>query len=135
MISTKNAEHYIWGEVCDGWHLLKRDDMSVIQERVPAGGAEVMHYHEKARQFFYVLESEGTMVLENQEIRLHKGEGLEIAPMVRHQFKNTSQAEVHFLVISVPSTREDRVNSAPAAVPGGAPNGDASRRMPPRANI
>ena len=110
MISIENAEHYVWGELCDGWHLLKRDDMSVIRERVPAGGMEVMHYHEKARQFFYILEGEGGMVFEDQEIILQKGQGLEIAPMVKHQFKNGSQAEVDFLVISVPSTRGDRIN-------------------------
>ncbi len=110
MISTENAEHYIWGERCDGWHLLKRGDMSVIQERVPAGGAEVLHYHEKSRQFFYVLEGEGRMVFEDREIILQKGQGLEISPMVKHQFRNKSEADVHFLVISVPSTREDRVN-------------------------
>jgi mannose-6-phosphate isomerase-like protein (cupin superfamily) len=109
-ISIENAEHYIWGEDCDGWHLLKRDDMSVIQERVPAGGSEVMHYHERARQFFYILEGEGTMSLEDHEVILQKGQGLEITPLTKHQFKNTSQAEVHFIVISVPSTRGDRVN-------------------------
>jgi mannose-6-phosphate isomerase-like protein (cupin superfamily) len=110
MISTETAEHYIWGGNCDGWHLLKRDDMSVIQERVPAGGAEVMHYHETARQFFYILEGRGTMVLEDREITLENGKGIEIEPMVKHQFTNNSQADVHFLVISVPSTRGDRVN-------------------------
>lgn len=110
MISINNAEHYIWGEICDGWHLLKRDDMSVIQERVPAGGAEVMHYHERARQFFYVLEGEGTMIFEDAETILRAGQGLEIPPMVRHQFRNHAREEVHFLVISVPSTRGDRVN-------------------------
>ncbi len=110
MISTENAEHYIWGERCDGWHLLKRGDMSVIQERVPAGGAEVLHYHEKSRQFFYVLEGEGRMVFEDREIILQKGQGLEISPMMKHQFRNKSEADVHFLVISVPSTRGDRVN-------------------------
>jgi len=110
MISIENAEHYIWGGNCDGWHLLKRDDMSLIQERVPAGGAEVMHYHERARQFFYVLEGEGRMVLEAQEIILQKGQGLEISPMIKHQFKNESQADVDFLVISIPSTRGDRIN-------------------------
>jgi mannose-6-phosphate isomerase-like protein (cupin superfamily) len=119
MISTENAEHYIWGDVCDGWHLLKRDDISVIQERVPSGGAEVMHHHEKARQFFYIVEGEGKMVFEDQEVMLQKDQGLEIAPMVKHQFKNVSAAYVRFLVISVPSTRGDRINSAPAAVPGG----------------
>ena len=124
MISVENAEHYIWGGICDGWHLLKRDDMSVIQERVPAGGADVMHHHEKARQFFYVLEGEGSMVFEDQEVILQKGQGLEIPPMAGHQFKNSSQTDVHFLVISVPSTRVDRVNDAPAAVPGdGTPPG------------
>lgn len=110
MISTKNAEHYIWGENCDGWHLLKREEMSVIQERVPAGAAEVMHYHEQARQFFYILEGQGTMVFKDHEIVLEKGNGIEMAPMVKHQFRNNSQADVHFLVISVPPTRGDRIN-------------------------
>ena len=109
LISVENAEHYVWGEGCDGWHLLKREDMSVIQERVRAGGAEVIHYHNLARQFFYILEGEGTMISEGQEIVLKKGQGLEIPPQVRHQFMNQSNADVHFLVISVPSTRGDRV--------------------------
>ena len=115
VVSIETAEHYIWGEVCVGWHLLKRADMSVIRERVPAGGAEVMHYHQKARQFFYILEGEATMAFEDREILLRKGEGIEIAPQVRHQFRNHSKADVHFLVVSVPSTRGDRVNPAPAA--------------------
>ena len=110
VISTENAEHYIWGEINDGWHLLKRDDISVIQERVPAGGAEVRHYHEVSRQFFYILEGEGTMIFEDHEIVLNHGQGIEIPPQVKHQFKNNSSAEVHFLVISVPTTRGDRIN-------------------------
>jgi mannose-6-phosphate isomerase-like protein (cupin superfamily) len=84
--------------------------MSVIQERIPVGGSEVMHYHERARQFFYVLEGEGTMAFEDHEVILEKGQGLEIVPLTNHQFKNNSQADVHFLVISVPSTRGDWVN-------------------------
>ena len=110
VVSIENAEHYIWGEVCDGWHLLQRGDMSVIQERVPAGGAEVMHYHERARQFFYILEGEGVIAFENHLSVLKSGQGIEIAPGVQHQFRNQSGREVHFLVISVPSTRGDRVN-------------------------
>ncbi len=110
MISIENAEHYIWGEGCDGWHLLKRGDMSVIQERVPAGGAEAMHYHETSRQFFYILVGEGRLVFEDQEVILQKGQGLEVSPMVKHQFRNRSEADVHFLVISVPSTHGDRIN-------------------------
>ena len=118
LISVENAEHYVWGEVCDGWHLLKRQDMSIIQERVPAGGAEVIHDHNLARQFFYILEGEGTMVFEGQEIVLKKGQGMEVPPQVRHQFLNRSDADVHFLVISVPSTRGDRVNLVRDSSPG-----------------
>ena len=110
VISIENAEHYVWGDVCDGWHLLKRYDMSIIQERVPAGGAEVMHFHNVARQFFYILEGEGTMVFDDREVKLTKGRGLEIPPQIRHQFKNQSNADVHFLVISIPTTKGDRIN-------------------------
>ena len=114
VISIENAEHYVWGEICDGWHLLKRDEMSLIQERVPAGGAETMHYHETARQFFYILDGEGAMTVEDRVVSLKKGKGMEIAPRVRHQFKNLSDTDVHFLVISIPSTRGDRINSVSA---------------------
>ncbi len=110
VVSIENAEHYIWGEICDGWHLLQRDDISIIQERVPAGAAEVRHYHTKARQFFYILEGEGNMVFEDRQVVLKKGDGLEVPPQVRHQFRNQSNTDVHFLVISVPTTRGDRVN-------------------------
>ena len=110
VVSIVNAEHYRWGQVSEGWHLLKRGDMSVIQERVPAGGAEVMHYHNVARQFFFILEGEGTMVFEDREVVLQKGSGIEIAPQIKHQFMNRSDADVHFLVISVPSSRGDRVD-------------------------
>lgn len=109
IVSIENAERYICGAVCEGWHLIKRDDISVIQERVPAGGAETMHYHEIARQFFYILEGEAMMTFEDGEVALQKGQGIEIAPRLKHQFKNRSPADVHFLVISVPSTRGDRV--------------------------
>ena len=75
-VSTANAEHYPWGEHSDGWHLLKRDDVSVIQERVPVGKAELMHYHKISRQFFYILEGEGQIRLENELVSLQKGEGI-----------------------------------------------------------
>ena len=60
-IAIDSAEHYVWGGVCDGWHLLKRDDLSVIRERVPAGAAETPHRHARSRQFFYVLEGEAVI--------------------------------------------------------------------------
>ena len=110
IVSIENSEHYVWGEICDGWHLLTREEISIIQERVPAGGAEVMHFHNTARQFFYILDGEGTMVFENHQVMLQKGQGVEIAPHIKHKFENRSAENVHFLVISVPPTKGDRVN-------------------------
>ena len=110
-ISTANAEHYLWGAGCDGWHLLQRDDVSVIQERMPAGASEVMHHHNASRQFFFILSEEGTMIFEDQEITLRKGDALEVPPGARHQFCNRSGTDVHFLVISVPPSHGDRINS------------------------
>jgi len=69
-----------------------------------------VHFHNFARQFFYILEGEGTMVFEDHEVTLTKGQGLEIPPQVKHQFKNRSKADLHFLVVSIPTTRGDRID-------------------------
>ena len=98
-----NAEHYVWGEVYDGWHLLKTPDLSVIQERVPLGAGQVRHFHSKARQYFYVLS--GTATLE-----FGANQGVHVAPGIRHRFKNSGTTDVVFMVISSPSTMGDRQN-------------------------
>jgi len=51
IVSPNNVEHYVWGDSCDGWHLVLQSDLSVIEECVPAGASEVRHYHQKAQQF------------------------------------------------------------------------------------
>ena len=50
--NRKTAEHYYWKKVCDGWHFLQRDDLSIIVEKMPPNTSEDMHRHQKARQFF-----------------------------------------------------------------------------------
>src|SRR5262245_22765573 len=32
-VSIQNAEHYVWGNGCDGWHFVNRPSLSVIRER------------------------------------------------------------------------------------------------------
>ncbi len=108
-ISTVSADHYTWGEVCDGWHLVKQRSLSVIRERMPPGAAEVRHLHRRSRQFFYVLS--GGVVIEIESgapVDLGPGEGLEIAPGVAHQAKNLSTADAEFLVVSQPPSHGDR---------------------------
>ncbi|MNJ67987.1 Cupin domain protein [compost metagenome] len=108
-ISRENAEHFMWGDHCNGWRLVKNKDLSIIHETMPAGASEVKHYHERARQFFFVLSGTVTMVVGDEEIILESKEGVEIPPLVPHQMFNKSNDEIEFMVISQPSSSGDRV--------------------------
>lgn len=110
IISKHNAEHYRWGENCDGWRLVKGQALSVIHERMPGGKAEQRHYHCVAQQFFFVLSGELTMELEGERYVVRAGEGIPIPPLAKHQARNDSLSATEFLVISEPTTRGDRVN-------------------------
>src|ERR1035441_2391095 len=89
-ISKQTAEHYIWGGRCDGWHLLKNSELSVIQERMPPGTAEARHFHHQAQQFFYILAGEGVMEVDGRFIVLTAGEGIRTLAGVAHQMRNDS---------------------------------------------
>ena len=108
-VTAANAEHYTWGGECDGWHLVRTPDLSVILERIPPGTSEVGHYHGRARQFFFVLEGELTIEIAGEEFVLHPQQGIEVAPAAHHQVSNRSSQDVRFLVISQPSSHSDRV--------------------------
>lgn len=108
-ISKHEAEHYIWGNHCDGWHLVKGGELSVIHERMPSNTAEVRHYHEHARQFFFVLSGTATIEVNGEEIVLLPQEGVEVTPLTPHQMFNHSSEDVEFIVISQPTSKGDRV--------------------------
>jgi len=110
-ISKSTAEHYFWGSHCDGWHLVKNPQLSVIQERMPAGATEVRHFHHHAQQFFYVLAGKAVMEVEGRPIVLDAGEGVWIPAGTRHQMMNNSADETSFLVISHPPSHGDRENT------------------------
>ncbi|PJJ60420.1 cupin domain-containing protein [Hymenobacter chitinivorans] len=108
-VSTATAEHYRWGEGCDGWHLVKTAALSIIQERMPAGAREVSHYHERAYQFFFVLAGEATLEINGVPHRLQAQQGLAVPPLVVHQLRNESGQELHFTVTSQPPSHGDRI--------------------------
>ena len=112
IISKDTAEHYTWGDGCDGWRLVDRAELSVIHERMPPGTAEVWHHHRAARQFFLVLAGTATMEVSGACHTLRAQQGIEIAPGMPHQMRNDSDTDVEFLVISQPTTRGDRVVKA-----------------------
>ncbi|MGL6291220.1 MAG: cupin domain-containing protein [Silanimonas sp.] len=109
-VDTRNAEHYRWGGDCDGWHLARSTGLSVIEERVPPGGSEVSHVHDRAEQFFYILSGQAAMVLDTGTVKLAAGQGLHVPAGMVHRFTNPGEHEVRFLVVSSPPTTGDRRN-------------------------
>lgn len=108
VIDRENAEHYHWKTVCDGWHLVKTDELSVIAEKMPPDTFEDMHFHRKAKQFFYILTGEAEMRLKDTVVKLKAGTGIEIEPMEVHQMANMSGRPVEFIVVSMPKSHGDK---------------------------
>lgn len=107
-ISIATAEHYAWGDACDGWHLVRAAGLSVIQERMPPGTSERRHVHRRARQFFYVLRGALRIEVDGVAHAVGAGAGIELAPGLAHQVANASDGDTEFLVISQPPSHGDR---------------------------
>ena len=87
-ISKENAEHYNWGESCDGWRLVNSEELSIIHEKMPPGASEKRHYHTIANQFFFILEGYASIEAEEKIFNLEKHEGI-VIPRI-HRFFNPS---------------------------------------------
>ncbi len=109
MINKDNAEHYMWGASCDGWHFVKSDELSVIYERMPPNTSESMHLHQHSKQFFFILKGSADFEIDGDTISLQQQNGLEVAPRIPHRIINNSGKDVEFLVISAPKSRGDRI--------------------------
>ena len=68
------------GRGCDGWYLVKNDDMTIIEERMPPGTAETLHKHARSRQFFYVLAGSAVMLHGGVVTALRAGTGWRFRP-------------------------------------------------------
>jgi|SRR6185503_2010344 len=113
--STDNAEHYTWGDQCDGWHLLRTDSLSVIQESMPPGTSEQLHFHQHAQQLFYILSGTAAFEIDGEIKTVNAGKSVHIPKTTRHRISNNGNTDLHFLVISEPKSHDDRVNLASSA--------------------
>ncbi len=110
ILSKTNAEHFTWGNNCDGWHLLKSNKLSIIEEKMPPDTSEQLHYHNKAQQVFYILSGIATFEIDGQTQTVKANESIHIESNHPHKISNMHQADLCFLVISEPMSHGDRVN-------------------------
>ena len=102
------GQQYGWGDGCQGWHLVRAQNLGVIEEQMPPGTREQRHWHARARQFFYVLSGTLTLEVEGVTHTLAARTGIELPPGTAHQATNDTTTAVEFLVISEPPTYGDR---------------------------
>jgi mannose-6-phosphate isomerase-like protein (cupin superfamily) len=109
MIKLKqNTEHYIWGGNCDSWILLNSENLSIKQETMPPNSKEQLHFHKNAQQFFFILKGKAIFIVDEEVFEVVENSGFHITPNKNHLIKNQSDSDLEFLVISNPSTNNDR---------------------------
>jgi len=108
--NIENTEHYIWGDNCDGWHLLKSDSLSIIQEKMPPHKSEGLHFHSISQQFFFILKGVATFQLEEEVFEVGENKGFHILPNKKHRIFNHADQVLEFLVISEPKSHGDRID-------------------------
>ena len=84
------------------------------------------HYHKEAVELYYVVEGEGTMTLDGQEVALRPGACLEVKPGVVH----AARGGVLVLVVGVPAISEEDTYF-PEKPPAGFPEAAAASASRP----
>lgn len=110
MIKNKeNSEHYFWGNNCDSWILMDTKNLSIKSEKMPPNTHEEMHFHQNAQQFFYILKGKASFYIDEKKIEILEQNGISIQPLQKHFIANETSDDLEFLVISNPSTNNDRI--------------------------
>jgi uncharacterized cupin superfamily protein len=108
-VNKSTAQHFLWGDNCDGWHLAQHPSAAVIEEIMLPHTSEKRHFHEKIWQFIYILSGELEIEIEGQEYILKPFDGISIEPSQKHNFFNRTDKDIHYLLVSAPNIN-DRIN-------------------------
>ena len=108
VIDKQSAKHYFWGDGCDSWVLVDTDGLSIKQESMPNGTKEKLHFHTNAQQFFFILKGKATFYFNDKKEIVNEQKGILIEPKAKHYIANDTDEILDFLVISQPTTNNDR---------------------------
>jgi mannose-6-phosphate isomerase-like protein (cupin superfamily) len=75
-----------WAETCGAIRCLIEESDGAAGEvhHVEIQDAK-LHYHEKTDEFYYVIDGQGTMILDDEEIELHRGVVVYVPRGVKHK--------------------------------------------------
>jgi len=94
------AEIQPWTETCGQIRCLieEKDGAAGEVHQVEIRDAK-LHYHERTDEFYYVIDGQGTMLLDDEEIELHRGVVVYVPRGVKHKATGT----LSVLVVCVPA--------------------------------
>jgi len=77
-----------WSETCGQIRCLvqEKDSAAAEVQQVEIRDAK-LHYHERTDEFYYIIDGQGTMILDDEEIELHKGVVVYVPRGVKHKAK------------------------------------------------
>ncbi len=127
-INKAIAKNFKWGTGCEGWHLLTSDALTIAEETMPPQSQGIVHYHEVAQHFIYVLEGEACLEIDGITHLLNPGDGISVYPGSLHQIRNESGDVLHFLAICSPNSFEDFKNEDGNTPPNWKPDFFSSRK-------
>jgi mannose-6-phosphate isomerase-like protein (cupin superfamily) len=111
IVSKNNAlKHYEWGNHCEGWNLVVQKTLSIKLESIPAYSSEQKHFHRHSQQFFYILKGEAIFEIQQKRISVKSEQGIYIEAGKEHRILNEANEALEFILISQPSTANDRFN-------------------------
>jgi mannose-6-phosphate isomerase-like protein (cupin superfamily) len=82
------AEVEPWAETCGQIRCLveEKDGAAAEVQLVEIRDAK-LHYHERTDEFYFIIDGQGTMILDGEEIELHKGVVVYVPRGVKHKAK------------------------------------------------
>lgn len=108
--TIETAQKHMWATDCGSYTLVATDTLSVKQEVMKWGTRERLHKHIHAQQFFFVLKGIAVFYVDQERFEVSEGQGIQIDPGQQHYVENAGAKDLEFLVISQPSTINDRIN-------------------------
>jgi mannose-6-phosphate isomerase-like protein (cupin superfamily) len=93
------AEVRPWTETCGQIRCLieEKDEAAAEVHHVEIENAK-LHYHERTDEVYYVIAGQGTMILDDKEIELHKGVVVYVPRGVKHK----ARGNLTVLTICIP---------------------------------
>lgn len=110
MIKNKSTvDMFEWAPNHFSWPLVDRNDLSIKLEEIPVGGKSEFHFHKRAFQFFFILEGEAAIKVEDSSFELKRNDGIEIPLSRRHQIENVGRNKLLFILISSPKVQDNDI--------------------------